>query len=764
MLRPERMSRVSVAGVESVMDDVIETTHDLHLLHLSDYDGSWAGFEQGDPVEGADDVSGRLVTVRSLESTLGVDADEVDRGYEIDDLDAELERVRGRANDLDDRRSEVEEELRQVEERLSRIDPFVDLGVDFDLLGGYETLVTAVGLGDADAVRTAVEGADGVADSLVRTAEEGAVAVFARPTDASVVDGTDADPLEDALVGVDFERLQVPEYDTSNPEVQRRELRERRERLQSRLADVESEIADLREEVAPFLLAAEERLSIRVQKAEAPLSFATTTNSFVAEGWVPTPRVDELEAALQEAVGDRVEFEELERASYTEDGQLEDREPAEEVDRGHDRDRDRDRDPTPAPDGGTTNAAAAATPTATDGAGGGEPVTMGDSPPTLLENPAYSEPMEVLVNAAERPKYTEFDPTFIVFLTFPVMFGFMIGDLAYGLLYMLVGYGLYSRFENPAVSALGGVGMWAGLFTAIFGVLYGEFFGLHFLGELVWEGPIGALVGVEHTPIHKGLQPTYQAFATGWLVLSLFVGLLHVGLGHVLGFVRELYGHGVREAVFAKGSWVALMFGVWAWIFSTHARSQKPEFLFEVLDTGEAAAIPLGFAGLPEVVGLAGLAAFGVGFVALIVGEGLLAVEVLQALVNVLSYARLMAVLLAKAGLAFVVNLLAFGAVETEKGEFHFIAIEGYADPATHGEVMFAGLMNAGGGLVGVVGLLAGVVLLVVGHLFVFALGIISAGLQGVRLEYVEFFGKFYDGGGRSYDPFGYSRDHTTED
>ena len=81
MLRPERMSRVSVAGAESVMDDVIETTHDLHLLHLSDYDGSWAGFEQGDPVEGADDVSQRLVTVRSLESTLGVDTDEVDRGH-----------------------------------------------------------------------------------------------------------------------------------------------------------------------------------------------------------------------------------------------------------------------------------------------------------------------------------------------------------------------------------------------------------------------------------------------------------------------------------------------------------------------------------------------------------------------------------------------------------------------------------------------------------------------------------------------------------
>jgi V/A-type H+-transporting ATPase subunit I len=46
----------------------------------------------------------------------------------------------------------------------------------------------------------------------------------------------------------------------------------------------------------------------------------------------------------------------------------------------------------------------------------------------------------------------------------------------------------------------------------------------------------------------------------------------------------------------------------------------------------------------------------------------------------------------------------------------------------------------------------------------VLVLGITSAGLQGVRLEYVEFFGKFFEGGGKRYNPFGYERDYTTED
>jgi V/A-type H+-transporting ATPase subunit I len=62
------------------------------------------------------------------------------------------------------------------------------------------------------------------------------------------------------------------------------------------------------------------------------------------------------------------------------------------------------------------------------------------------------------------------------------------------------------------------------------------------------------------------------------------------------------------------------------------------------------------------------------------------------------------------------------------------------------------------------IGYAAGAVILVIGHAAVLTLGITSAGLQAVRLEYVEFFTKFYDGGGRSYNPFGYIRQYTTTD
>ena len=115
--------------------------------------------------------------------------------------------------------------------------------------------------------------------------------------------------------------------------------------------------------------------------------------------------------------------------------------------------------------------------------------------------------------------------------------------------------------------------------------------------------------------------------------------------------------------------------------------------------------------------------------------------------------------LLAKAGMAFVVNLLFFGAYQDSAGLFHFLVIGGHAHAPEGATTIFGGLIN-----MGPAGWLGGLLVLLVGHLLVLALGITSAGLQAVRLEYVEFFGKFYEGGGENYQPFGHSRRYTTTD
>jgi V/A-type H+/Na+-transporting ATPase subunit I len=722
MLRPEQMSKVSVTGSRTVMSDVIETIHELNLVHLSNYDGSWDGFDPGNPVSGADDASDKLVTVRSIESILGVDAEDAgpQRIVTGEALEDELEDIRAQVNELDDRRNELGEELRSVEDRIGSIEPFATLGIDLDLLSGYDHLQVAVGEGNADEIERALADYEDIQEFELFT-EGRTVAVFAYPAD----DAED-DALDDALVGVDFASFDIPDA-SGSPEEYVAELEHDKQKLESKLNGVENELNDVKLDAAGFLLAAEEKLAIEVQKAEAPLQFATTENAFVAEGWIPTEKYAELKSNLDSAVGDHAEVDELERASYEEKG-------------GHHAPLEQAEETGVATDGGH--------------------VTKEENPPVIQDNPGAVKPFEVLVQTINRPKYFEFDPTVVLFLTFPLFFGFMIGDLGYGALYTLIGYFIYTKFDSEAIKSLGGIAIWAGAFTMLFGILYGEVFGLHILGEFVWSG---------NPPIHKGLQPIEGEFATGWLVLSLLAGIAHLTIGWGFDFVENLE-HSFKDAMTESGSWIMMMFGLWAWVFAG-ASGSAPGLLVGPESVFNGNPFPFGFTGFPTVVGLVGGALFFIGLILLVVGEPIEAVEFLNVLVNVLSYTRLAAVLLAKAGMAFVVNLLFFGVYVTEEhhgGEtlesWHFgLGHMPHLGDMAHGHevtaIMFPGLVHSG-----IAGILGGLLILVLGHALVLTLGITSAGLQAVRLEYVEFFGKFYEGGGEAYKPFGYDRNYTTQD
>jgi V/A-type H+-transporting ATPase subunit I len=732
MLRPEQMSKLSVTGSKRVMGSVVETVHGLNLLHVSEYNGSWEGFEQGNPEAEAEWASEKLVTVRSVESMLGVTDDDAEgRRIVTDDaIEEQFPEIRDEANSLDDRRDELRDELRAVEERIDGVQPFVDLGFDLDLLSGYDNLEVAVGEGDAGEVERALLDNDDVNQFDIETSDDGPFAVFVYPSKHA-----EEGVLEEALVGTGFNTYEVPEFDGA-PESYLRELESERQQLRSEMDEAADDIDRLRHQHAEFLLAAEEKLSVDVQKAEAPLSFATTENAFIAEGWIPTDEYTAFKSALTDELGDSVDVEEVERASFKSDG-----------DTHHEA----------VADGGRTAPPSAST-------DGGTAIGS-DDPPVIQDNNGFVQPFEVLVRAVSRPKYNEFDPTALVFLTFPAFFGFMIGDLGYGLLYSAIGGFLYTNYDSDGIKSMGGVTLSAGLFTMLFGVLYGEIFGLHILGDMLFNG---------NPPLHKGLQPAYSHWATAWVLISAIAALVHLNLAYLIGFAEELEFHGLKAAVLEKGSFMLGMNGLWIFIFSRVGADTKPEFIFTAFASGEEAAFNLGFTGFSEIVGYLGLAMFLVGFAMLfLVGIGEV-IEVFDMLVNVLSYARLSAVLLAKAGMAFVVNLLFFGVWVDEKGAWHY-GLEGMPNAEAvaalgpgetlsyHGEevtdLMFGGLYHGDAA-----SLILGIVILILGHLLVLALGVTSAGLQSVRLEYYEFFSKFYDGGGRAYEPFGYERVHSNDE
>jgi len=598
MLRPEQMSKVSVTGSKRVIDDVIEAVHALNLLDLSDYDGSWEGFDGGRSLERAEETNEQLVTVRALKSTLGIEAGDAGQTRIVDreELDAELPELRDRINDLDDQRGELETQIREINEEIEAVAPFAELGLDLDLLSGYDSLAVLVGHGDRGAIAAELNDEETITRFEIFSGGD-TQAIFAQPAEGH--DAT-SERIADALVGVEFTTLSVPEAETSPEQY---------------VADLETENQTLEASTA--------------------------------------------------------------------------------------------------------------------------------------------KPFQVLIEAFSRPKYSEFDPTVLVFLTFPAMFGFMIGDVGYGALYMLIGYVLYTRFDSSAFKSLGGVTLWAGGFTAIFGVLYDEVFGLHPFAE-----PMPEMLGVGFLHLHKGLKPYYAEWALAWFFVSILVGVLHLNMGYILSFIEDYNLHGLKEAVFESGSWLLMLNGVWAFILSDLFRAQKPDFMFTVFNEGSEAAVAMGFGGFGETVGIGGGVAFLVGTVLLALGEPMEIPEVLNPLVNALSYTRLAAVLLAKAGTAFAVNLIVFGAYFND-GNFHFIFTGSELShlQAEGADIMFAGLTTSG-----TTGLIIGALVLLVGHTVVLALGVTSAGLQAVRLEYVEFFGKFYEGGGRQYVPFGYERTHTTTD
>ena len=728
MLRPERMSKVSVTGGKAVMPDVIETLHALKLLHLEEYDGSWEGFDPGRSMAGADEISEQLVTIRSIESILDLEREDVDElpsltGVDVDDR---IARIRQRVNDLDDERNELRTELRTVEDAFDRLEPYAALGLDLELYRGYQSLDVAVGQGAESEVRAALESDDRVRGFEIYAADD-VVAIFAAP------ESGDAEGLlADVLVGTEFTAIDLP-AESGDPVERRQELRQRRSVLENRLEGIEHDLESLRIEEGPFLIAVEESLSIDVEKREAPLVFATTERSFIVEGWVPTAKFETMAERLAATVGDRVVVEELESVDYNDDHH---------------------HDPGHMEEDGADD----------DDESQGSTTMHGDHPPVVQDNPKAAQPFELMVNLVSRPRYGELDPTIIVFLTFPLAFGFMIGDIGYGILYGLMGVAML-RFKNEALRALGWIAIWVGLFTALFGWFYDDIFGVHMsdmsLIEPIYPYFFGAGI------LDKGLQAT--EWAQLWLIVAILFGIVHLNVGFIIGFINDR-AHGLKDATFHNISWILGLNGFFLWVFSTSevgafeiagaditAPTVKPDFL---VGTESVLAEFVGFTGLPGLVGALGLAMVLVGLGMVAVGEGIEGMVESPAYIlgHSLSYLRMTAVLLAKGGMAFVVNVLVFGGYVREGG---YVIFRLPGTDVSGLEADFAGLIWMDPFWVTIP---VAILVFIFGHILVLLLGITAAGIQMTRLEWVEFFQKFYQGGGDVYEPYGARREAAEAD
>lgn len=727
MFAPERMRRVVVVAAKPRMRTVIETLYAARLLHVEDYVGEDAGFRLGEPFPEGSAIAENLLKVKGLQKALGVEGLPAVAMAPVRDASAELKALEGDIARAVEERGKASEERKELEARTHLLQRFAPLGVKLEQLRGYQSLKVFTGAVQRDPRPDLAKVLAKYDVAFVEEERGFFVGVFVHKDEANAA--------LKALEGAQFTAVEPP-AGSGFPDEELRNAVVRLRDLEERVARLDAQLEALRARHGSKLLALGAVLTTESQKATAPVRFRTSSNSFVVEGWVPASRANELARRLEQATNGRVFVQTYEPMTVHADvhgkpppkGEVPMHERIEAVaspvgearrdggqgtegslpPRGTSGFRAGGEDSVSAVaqrDGGD---AQTAKPHGAAHAGHAKPV----EPPVMLKNPGPARSFEMLLGLHSMPKYNEFDPTTLMALFFPLFFGLMVGDLGFGILIILVG--AYLKTHKPmgmGGPAVGRMLMLSGLFAALIGTfVFGEALGLHFTSheEVSWASIFAGVDASAGEHAFEALEEHYQwgFIQLGYysklddvvllLKLSIAIALLHVNMGFVIGFFNVLRAHGMRHAVTEKLAWVILEVGLALWIMSMFP-----------------SAAPL----LKPAFGYSGLGLVGLSLVLLVAGHGALAIMELPSLAtNTLSYTRLTAVGMSKAGLALVFNMFAF-------------------------EMM--------GGSV------AGWAIWVLGILFILPLAILAGGLHSLRLHFVEFFTKFYEGGGRRYAPFG---------
>jgi V/A-type H+/Na+-transporting ATPase subunit I len=422
-------------------------------------------------------------------------------------------------------------------------------------------------------------------------------------------------------------------------------LKARAAALTARRQQIAERLLAISREWFPLVSAIGEALEIENRKAEVVAKLGASRAAFALEAWVPERDVTRLERVLDHETGGRAFFYRL---------------------------------------------------------------ATKEEPPTVMSNPPGVRRFEFFVRFYSLPQATEWDPTLVFAVAFPIFFGFMLSDWGYGLTILLISLWMIAGFpaarylprfgRNFVKMIMGPKGMQQlayallpGCLLAIgLGLYTDEFFGYPLL----------------HVLFHYS-GPDLKASVPRYLLFAGYVGLGMVVFGFVLGALKEYFHHHPRGVV-AKSGGILFAFGVaffgLAVIHHATAPSSNPIILLWY-------------------------ACLGAGLLMLLLGEGLQMgmMGLIEVVSHILSYTRLVGILLASAILALVINSISGG--------------------------FFAGGT--------VVGIIAGLVIVLVGQSFNVIIGVFEPGIQGARLIFVEFFSKFYSGNGKVFRPFGAPRTHT---
>ena len=679
MFLPESMSRIVIVGNKSRLDEAINALYKLDAIHLIDHTvGADEGFSIGAPRPYSSKASERLLALRAAEKELQINpATEEIEPISVEDIDAQIssngvENVQSEVMAAIDNKNKIAQKIAGLKVQEESLLKLSKLSVNLEYYSGYENLAVFVGTVKADPTQALAALENAETEVSFDKKEGGVVAVFIKKSEK--------EKASSILSDYGYSEIVVPDIAGSPADALSYVQNEIAE-AESQLAESEATVAGLSEKYKSFIVASDEELSTTVMKGETPLRIAMSEFSFVIDGWVPTADVEDVQKGLNDMLGDSVYMEVQEERGRSEE-EVEEAEP------------------------------------------------RFKKTPTKWKNGAYGKKFEFPVSLLSVPKYNEIDPSTIIGIFFPFFFGFMVGDLGYAIPFIVLGaYGM-RHAKSQEFRAIGTVLFFGGIWAAIFGFFFfGEMLGMHFIGgsngvTVTWEYWLGidlpdwfeeiAIESYLEEHLHYGVSKLDMA--TFLLKVSVYMGIVHLLLAYVIKFANVKMRDGFKEAYLEAGGWIFSFVGMIVFCYGL------TQIMFG----------PGGFSDIPQEA----LIFLGVGGVVLIIGiiscfpkDGAQAILELPGIVgNILSYTRLTAIGMSKAGMALA---------------FNYIAI----------------IMLGGTGSVG--GVIAGAAVFIIGHLMIWVLAILSAGLHGLRLQYVEMMNKFFIGGGEEYSPLSVKHKHT---
>jgi V/A-type H+/Na+-transporting ATPase subunit I len=321
----------------------------------------------------------------------------------------------------------------------------------------------------------------------------------------------------------------------------------------------------------------------------------------------------------------------------------------------------------------------------------------GEQYPILLNNNSFAEPFESITELYSLPSFSNMDPTAIMAPFYFLFFGLMLADVGYGLIMAIACYMVLrkNKIEGTLRKMLK-MFFYCGISTAFWGVMFGSWFGdaIPAVAKVFFNADFN-IKAIWINPMDEPMT---------LLIFSFLFGVVHLFVGMGMKAYMLIKDGKVLDALFDIGLWYVFIIGLGLLLF------------------GESIIPGLGLVGKwLSIIGAVGLILTQGREKTNIIGKlfgGIMSLySITSYLSDILSYSRLLALGLATAVVSSVVSILG----------------------------------SMGGD--GFFGIIIFIIVLTIGHTFNIAINALGAFVHAARLQYVEFFGKFYEGGGEAFNP-----------